>query len=48
MSEQRIWIRGGRVLDPATERDEPGDLLIEGGVIAAIGAQIDEIGRAHV
>ncbi len=41
MSEQRIWIRGGRVLDPATERDEPGDLLIEGGVIAAIGAQLD-------
>ena len=41
MSEQRIWIRGGRVLDPAAERDEPGDLLIEGGVIAAIGAQLD-------
>jgi dihydroorotase len=41
VSEQRIWIRGGRVLDPATERDEPGDLLIEGGVIAAIGAQLD-------
>jgi len=41
VSEQRIWIRGGRVLDPAAERDEPGDLLIEGGVIAAIGAQLD-------
>ena len=45
VSEQRIWIRGGRVLDPATERDEPGDLLIEGGVIAAIGAQLDATRR---
>jgi dihydroorotase len=41
VSEQRIWIRGGRILDPAAERDEPGDVLIEGGVIAAIGAQLD-------
>ncbi|MBW2577909.1 MAG: amidohydrolase family protein, partial [Deltaproteobacteria bacterium] len=41
MSEQRIWIRGGRVLDPAAERDEPGDVLIEDGVIVAVGAQLD-------
>ena len=41
MSEQRIWIRGGRILDPAAERDEQGDVLIEGGVIAAIGTQLD-------
>lgn len=41
MNEQRIWIRGGRILDPAAERDEPGDVLIEGGVIAAVGAQLD-------
>ena len=41
MSEQRIWIRGGRILDPAAERDEPGDVLIEDGVIAAIGTQLD-------
>jgi dihydroorotase len=41
VSEQRIWIRGGRILDPAAERDEPGDVLIEGGVIVAIGAQLD-------
>ena len=41
MSEQRIWIRGGRILDPAAERDEPGDVLIEGGVIAAVGAKFD-------
>jgi dihydroorotase len=41
VSEQRIWIRGGRVLDPAAERDEPGDVLIEDGVIVAVGAQLD-------
>jgi len=41
VSEQRIWIRGGRILDPAAERDEPGDVLIEGGVIAAVGAKFD-------
>jgi len=41
VSQQRIWIRGGRILDPAAERDEPGDVLIEGGVIAAVGAKFD-------
>jgi dihydroorotase len=41
VSEQRIWIRGGRLLDPAAERDELGDVLIEGGVIVAVGAQLD-------
>jgi len=41
VSAQRIWIRGGRILDPAAERDESGDVLIEGGVIAAIGARLD-------
>jgi len=41
VSEQRIWIRGGRILDPAAERDEPGDVLIEGGVIVAVGAKLD-------
>jgi len=41
VSEQRIWIRGGRVLDPAAERDQPGDVLIEGGVIVAVGARLD-------
>ena len=39
MSNRRIWIRGGRILDPAAERDESGDVLIEDGVIVAIGAQ---------
>jgi len=41
VSEQRIWIRGGRLLDPAAERDEAGDLLIEAGLIVAAGAHLD-------
>ncbi len=40
MSAQRIWIRGGRVLDPSADRDEPGDVLIEDGRIAAVGADL--------
>ncbi|HXV36730.1 MAG TPA: amidohydrolase family protein, partial [Myxococcota bacterium] len=41
MSGRRIWIRGARILDPAAQRDETGDLLIESGVIAAVGAAFD-------
>jgi len=37
MTGQRIWIRGGRVLDPATQRDEVADVLVEDGRIAALG-----------
>jgi len=33
-----LWIRGGRVLDPESGRDEIGDVLIRGGLIAAAGA----------
>src|SRR5690606_644337 len=40
----RIWIRGGRVLDPASERDEPADLLIEDGRIVAVGGPGDTAG----
>ncbi|GAG40148.1 unnamed protein product, partial [marine sediment metagenome] len=32
-----ILIRGGRVLDPASDRDEKTDVLIEGGKIAEVG-----------
>jgi dihydroorotase len=39
-----IWIRGGRLLDPSTGRDEPGDLLIEGERIAALGPGLDAPG----
>ncbi|MEB2343380.1 MAG: dihydroorotase [Deltaproteobacteria bacterium] len=34
----RLWIRGGRVLDPAGERDEQADVFVEDGRIAALGA----------
>jgi dihydroorotase len=45
---QRIRIRGGRVLDPAGERDELADVLVEGGRIAAVGAPGAELGDAEV
>ena len=32
-----IYVRGARLLDPASGRDEIGDCLIENGVIAALG-----------
>ena len=34
----RVLIRGGRILDPASDRDEPGDLLAVDGRIEAVGA----------
>ena len=37
MTQQRILIRGGRVLDPAAQRDEIADVLVENGRIAAVG-----------
>lgn len=40
----RILIRGGRVLDPSTGRDEVADVLIEDGTIAAVGAGLDPHG----
>ena len=44
----RIWIRGGRLLDPFSELDEVGDLLIEDGVVAAVGGQLDVRGAEVV
>ena len=34
------WIRGGRVIDPSCGRDEICDLLIDDGVIAAVGQNL--------
>lgn len=42
-----IWIRGGRLLDPASGRDEPADLLVEDGRIAALGPGL-QAGDAEV
>ncbi|HTV43816.1 MAG TPA: dihydroorotase [Stellaceae bacterium] len=36
----RLLIRGARLLDPASRRDVPGDLLIEGERIAAVGGDL--------
>jgi len=36
----RTLIRGGRVLDPSSERDEVADVLVEDGRIAAVGANL--------
>jgi len=37
----KIVIRGGRVLDPACDRDETADVLIEAGRITAVGPSLD-------
>jgi dihydroorotase len=44
----RIWIRGGRVIDPAVELDELLDVLIEDGRIAAIGSDLAPTGAERV
>jgi len=36
----RILIRGGRVLDPASGRDEVADVLLANGVVEAVGARL--------
>ncbi|KPK46010.1 MAG: hypothetical protein AMK72_10285, partial [Planctomycetes bacterium SM23_25] len=42
----RLLLTGGRIIDPASGRDAPGDLLIENGRIAAIG-DAGEVGQAE-
>jgi dihydroorotase len=44
----RILVRKGRILDPPSNRDEPGDVLIEDGRIAAVGAGLDARGAEIV
>jgi dihydroorotase len=44
----RILVRGGRLLDPSVDRDEPGDVLIEDGLIAAVGAGLESRGSEIV
>ena len=33
----KLWIRGGRVVDPASDRDEEADLVLSDGVVAEVG-----------
>ena len=37
----RILFRGGRIIDPASQRDETGDLLVEDGKILEVGGDIE-------
>ncbi|MFZ5440623.1 MAG: amidohydrolase family protein [Myxococcota bacterium] len=37
----RLHLRGGRLIDPSTRRDGPGEVLIVDGELAAIGATVD-------
>jgi dihydroorotase len=40
----KLLIKNGRVIDPASGRDAPGDVLIEDGAIAALGERLEEGG----
>jgi dihydroorotase len=44
----RIWIRGGRVLDPAVELDARVDVLVEDGRIEAFGDDLAPTGSERV
>jgi dihydroorotase len=44
----RLLVRKGRILDPSSNRDEPGDVLIEDGKIAAVGEGLDARGAEIV
>jgi dihydroorotase len=44
---RRVWIRGGRVLDPASGRDGRGDVLIEDGRIAAVADALETVADAE-
>ncbi|MGD8495284.1 MAG: dihydroorotase [Gemmatimonadales bacterium] len=41
MSARRSWIHGGRVVDPSQELDGPADVLVEDGVVAALGPGLE-------
>ena len=38
-----LLVRNGRLMDPATGRDEIADLLIFDGAIACVGKNLDEL-----
>ena len=43
----RLWLRGGRIIDPREGRDEIADLVIEHGEIAGVGNRLGEISDAE-
>jgi dihydroorotase len=42
-----VWIRGGRVLDPASGRDGRADVLVEDGRIASVADVLEAVGDAE-
>ncbi len=44
----RVWLRGGRVLDPASGRDGRADVLIEDGCIVAVEDALAGVSDAEV
>ncbi len=45
---ERILIRGGRIIDPASRRDEVADVLVEDNRIAAIGREVSTSGAREI
>lgn len=43
----KLIIRGGRVIDPASGRDEIADVLLADGLVAAVGPNLDAGGAAQ-
>ncbi len=43
-----LLLKGGRIIDPANGRDEPGDLLLRNGVVAALAGRLDRAPGATV
>ena len=44
----RLWLRGGRIIDPREGRDEVADLVIENGEIVGVGNRLGEIADAEI
>ena len=41
-TEMGILIRGGRIVDAATDTDKTGDIYLEDGIIAEIGQKLEK------
>ena len=48
MSARPLWIRGGRIIDPAAGLDAVGDLLLLDGRVAECGGEVEGPGDAEV
>jgi dihydroorotase len=48
MSNQPILFKNARLIDPASDREERGGMLVRDGVIQAVGPQVAEVADAQV